>query len=67
MPKPDQLLIEKLFEQTGSDTYMFRLDSLSGPTEEECKHKEQLGKYERKRIILQNVVQKMDGKRQTSA
>ncbi|MCY7861760.1 DUF2207 domain-containing protein [Bacillus haynesii] len=58
LPKSDQLLIEKLFEQTGSDTYMFRLDSLSGPTEEECKHKEQLGKYERKRIILQNVVQK---------
>ncbi|MFT0804066.1 DUF2207 domain-containing protein [Bacillus swezeyi] len=58
LPKPDQLLIEKLFEQKGNDTYSFRLDSLSGPTEEEIEQGEGLEKYERKRIILQNVVQK---------
>ncbi|EME72779.1 DUF2207 domain-containing protein [Bacillus sonorensis] len=57
LPKPDRLLIEKLFEQTGNDTYSFRLDSLSGPTEEEVRQQKDLEKYERKRIILQNVVQ----------
>ncbi|MGR3205181.1 DUF2207 domain-containing protein [Bacillus glycinifermentans] len=58
LPKPDRLLIEKLFDETGENAYTFRLDSLSGPTEEEVKKRKDLEKYERKRIILQNVVQK---------
>ncbi|MFN2746522.1 MULTISPECIES: DUF2207 domain-containing protein [Bacillus] len=58
LTKPDRLFIEKLFEQKENGVYLFRLDSLSGPTEEEIEEKEGLEKYERKRIILQNVVQK---------